>query len=62
MRTLVADLQTAGFHRVVWDSRDDAQHLVAAGVYFYRLEASGDPSTEQGISSFTQVRKLLLLK
>ena len=52
VRTLVADLQTAGFHRVVWDSRDDAQRQVAAGVYFYRLQAG----------EFTQVRKLLLLK
>ena len=52
VRTLVADLQTAGFHRVVWDSRDDAQRQVAAGVYFSRLQAG----------EFTQVRKLLLLK
>ena len=52
VRTLVADMQTAGFHQVVWDSRDDAQRQVAAGVYFYRLQAG----------EFTQVRKLLLLK
>lgn len=52
VRTLVADAQPAGVHRLVWDSRNDAGHLVGAGVYLYRLRAG----------EFTQVRKLLLLK
>ncbi|MBN62681.1 MAG: hypothetical protein CME20_15095, partial [Gemmatimonadetes bacterium] len=52
IKTLVAENQPAGFHRAVWDSRDDGGRPVAAGVYFYRLQA-GD---------FNRVRKLLLLK
>ena len=52
VRTLVAETQPAGFHRMVWDSRNQTGNPVAAGVYLYRLRA-GD---------FEQVRKLLLLK
>ena len=52
IKTLVAENQPAGFHRAVWDSRDDGGRPVAAGVYFYRLQA-GD---------FNRVSKLLLLK
>ena len=52
IKTLVAEKQPAGFHRAVWDSRDDGGRPVAAGVYFYRLQA-GD---------FNRVSKLLLLK
>jgi len=56
VRRLVSEVQPAGYHRVVWDSRDDARQFAAAGVYFYRLQAR----TSAG--EFTQVRKLLLLK
>ena len=52
VRSLVSERQTAGYYRVVWDSRNDSGSQVAAGVYFYRLEA-GD---------FSRVNKLLLLK
>ena len=52
VRDLVHEQQTAGYYQAVWDSRDDQNRSVAAGVYFYRLEA-GD---------FSQVNKLLLLK
>ena len=52
VRTLIEQVQPAGFHRVMWDSRNEGGTQVAAGVYFYRLQA-GD---------FVQVRNLLLLK
>ena len=52
VRTLVHEVQPAGYYQVAWDSLNEAGAPVAAGVYFYRLQA-GD---------FTQVRKLLLLK
>ncbi|HIL08113.1 MAG TPA: T9SS type A sorting domain-containing protein, partial [Candidatus Latescibacteria bacterium] len=52
VRTLVSGLKPAGSYLVSWNSRDDMNRQVAAGVYFYRLSA-GD---------FNQVRKLLLLK
>ncbi|MBI2504545.1 MAG: T9SS type A sorting domain-containing protein, partial [Candidatus Latescibacteria bacterium] len=52
VRILVAGSEEAGFHRVMWDGRDEGGRAVAGGVYFYRLQAG----------EFTQVRKLLLLK
>jgi hypothetical protein len=52
IRTLVDDVRPAGAHRVQWHGDDDHGRSVAAGVYFYRLQA-GD---------FRQVNKLLLLK
>ncbi|MEW6750264.1 MAG: Ig-like domain-containing protein [Candidatus Latescibacterota bacterium] len=52
VRTLVRQVQSAGFHTVVWDSRDDQAQPVGAGVYLCRLRAG----------SFSQVRKLLLAK
>ena len=42
----------AGYHRVVWDGRDDRGHAVANGVYLYRLEAG----------SFVATRKLAVLR
>ena len=52
VRSLVRQAQPAGYHRVEWDSRDDTGQPVAAGVYFYRLQAG----------PFSAVRKLVLLK
>ena len=57
VRTLVSGLQSAGFHQTAWNSRDDEEGQVAAGVYFYRLEARGTAGER-----YQQVRKLLLLK
>jgi len=62
--TLIAEVQPAGMHQVLWDSRDDSRRPVAAGVYFYRLQvrdAAGQISQQDG-ARFSQVRKLLLLK
>ncbi len=46
VRRLVDDaLQLPGAYHVPWDGRDDGGRSVAAGVYFYRLESSGDAHT-----------------
>lgn len=42
----------SGWHRVTWNGRDDQQHSVASGAYFYRLEADDKSIT----------KKLVLLK
>jgi|SaaInl7_200m_RNA_FD_contig_123_3727_length_14411_multi_6_in_1_out_0_3 hypothetical protein len=43
VRRLVDAVQTAGSHSVVWDGRDEAGRLLAAGIYFHQL-VSGDRS------------------
>ncbi len=52
VRTLVSGQQGAGFYRLAWDGRDQADQAVASGVYFYRLATAG----------FSQTRKMTLLK
>ena len=39
VRTLVDGLVASGRRKVVWDGRDQGGHVVASGVYLYRLEA-----------------------
>lgn len=41
VRSLLDAQRPAGAHEVTWDATDDAGRGVAAGVYFYRLQAAG---------------------
>jgi hypothetical protein len=52
--TLADEIQSAGYKSVAWNGSD-----VASGVYLYRIEAI---SVTDKHKSFTQVRKMLLLK
>ena len=52
VRTLVDQEQPAGRYRITWTGTDNGGHILASGVYFYRLTA-GD---------FTTTRKMVLLK
>ena len=53
VRTLAGgEVLGEGRHEVVWNGRDDGGQLVAAGVYFYRLESG----------AFAETRSLTLLK
>lgn len=54
VRTLVDEVQDAGYRSVQWNAGN-----FASGVYFYRIEATSiaDPS-----KFFTQIRKMLLIK
>jgi hypothetical protein len=45
VRTLIDEPLTAGNHRVTWDGRDQTGKMVSAGVYLYRLQASGQAAT-----------------
>ncbi len=50
--TLVQGRFQAGEHSISWNGRDRVQNLVAPGMYFYRLQVSGNVKT----------RKMLLLR
>ena len=52
VRTLVNDVQDAGYRTVIWNSTNDMGRLVSAGVYIYSIQA-GD---------FVQNRKMVLMK
>ena len=38
VRTLTTGQVAAGYGEVAWDGRDHSGHVVASGVYLYRLE------------------------
>jgi hypothetical protein len=52
VKTLVDELQTAGFKTVHWNGKDDKGEEVSSGVYFYKLKA-GD---------YSETKKMILLK
>ncbi|HUI11489.1 MAG TPA: carboxypeptidase regulatory-like domain-containing protein [Bacteroidota bacterium] len=56
--TLVDGPFAAGSHTAIWNGRDSAGRVVASGVYFYRMEATG----LGGGGSFTSMRRMLFLK
>jgi len=47
LRSLVNGRREAGFHVASFDGRDAAGNLLPAGVYFYRLQAGPDQSTQK---------------
>ncbi len=55
IRTLLSEQMEAGSHSCVWDGRNNSGAGVATGVYFYRI-------TADGIASFVQVKKMVLLR
>ena len=52
IRTLIDGPMNPGYHRLIWNGRNDANRDVGAGVYFYLLETG----------QFRQTRKMLLVK
>ena len=52
VRTLTTGQVAAGYGEAAWDGRDHSGHVVASGVYLYRLETEGVELT----------RKLLFLR
>ena len=52
VRTLVNDVQDAGYRTVMWNATSDMGTLVSAGMYIYTIRAN----------EFYQVKKMILLK
>ena len=52
VRSLMNDSQTAGYHTVGWDAKNDIGEGVAAGMYLFSIQAG----------EFNAVRKMVLLK
>ena len=47
VRLLLDETIASGSHRVAWDGRNDGGQEVAAGVYFYRLDAGEFSATRR---------------
>ncbi len=56
--TLIHQKQSAGFHLVNWNGRDENGLNVSSGVYLYRLTAISDNSNK----FFVQTKKMTLIK
>ena len=52
IRTLVSSQQTAGFHQIEWDGRNEAGLAVPSGLYFYRFQTD----------KFLEMKKMLLMR
>ena len=52
VRSLVSTHQTAGYHSVLWNGKDNQNQSVSAGVYLYQIDAG----------EFVQTKKMVLLK
>lgn len=59
VRTLVDGIEDAGLRSVKWNGISETGNHLAGGVYFYRIETS---SVRDATKSFTQVKKMLLLR
>ena len=46
------EFQQAGLYSVPWDGRDESGHVVASGVYIYRLQTA----------NYSQSKRMILLK
>lgn len=56
VKMLHQGLRNAGRYTAVWDGTDQMGQLQASGVYYYRLRIESGPET------FTQIKRMLLLK
>ncbi len=55
---LMNRVQSAGYHEIVWDGRDDKGSTISSGMYFYRLTATGYSNNQ----TFDDLKKMILLK
>ena len=57
VRTLVDEVQDAGYYTVHWNGETNSRDKVASGVYFYRLSTQGRKA-----GKFTATKKMIVLK
>ena len=60
VRTLVDEVQEAGYYTITWDGKDNDGRQVPSGVYFYRLTAGGTSWENRG--DFVATRRMVLMK
>ncbi len=53
VKTLTKDVFVKGFHKLIWNGRDDNYQPVGSGIYFYKFNVNG---------KYKSVKKCLLLK
>ena len=47
VRTVADGYTQAGSHQALWNGRDDSEHDVASGIYFYELDVEGQRQTRK---------------
>mgnify|MGYP001183680001 CR=1 FL=1 len=63
VRNLVQDMQNAGYHRVIWDGRDDFGRTTGSGCYLYRIVVESVNGLNGAAGArFTRTHTMLLLK
>jgi hypothetical protein len=56
VKTLADGNQSAGYHTIVWDGKDNNGRTSASGLYFYKMVSEGNSGR------YTSTKKMLLLK
>jgi hypothetical protein len=59
VRTLIDEVQQAGYKSVAWNGQDECGGEVPSGVYFYRIRAA---DTESETPDFTSTRKMIVIR
>ena len=59
INTLVDEIQDVGLRSILWNSSKSEGYMLSSGFYYYRIEAVGLSDLTK---SFTQVKKMMLLK
>ncbi len=56
VKTLADGNQSAGYHTIMWDGKDNNGRTSASGLYFYKMVSEGNSSR------YTSTKKMILLK
>ncbi len=56
VKTLVDKQQSAGYHTVMWNGKDNSGKAAASGLYFYKMVSEGNSG------DYTSIKKMILLK